>query len=133
MLLEDVQKYQAQNGKVGAFFRNPIGHGKTGFSCKILTLKHICFGNDKMKAENHRMISLNCAKTRSMKFSAELMMNRATWPIVECICIRLPMQPFDKCKESRGMPKDAKHSIYLNLLACQCIHLCLDNPNLRFT
>ena len=85
MLLEDVQKYQAQNGKVGAFFRNPIGHGKTGFSCKILTLKHICFGNDKMKAENHRMISLNCAKTRSMKFSAELMMNKAAWPIIEYI------------------------------------------------
>ena len=31
------------------------------------------------------------------------------------------------------MPEDAKHSIYLNLLACQCIHLCVANPDLRFS
>ena len=30
-------------------------------------------------------------------------------------------------RPSRGMPEDAKHSIYLNHLACQCIHLCLAN------
>ena len=38
----------------------------------------ICFDNDKTKAEKYRMYSFNCAKTRSMKFSAELMMKRAT-------------------------------------------------------
>ena len=46
--------------------------------------------------------------------------------------IKLPMHPFDQCKKSRGMPEDAKHSIYLHILACQCIHLCLANPNSRF-
>ena len=80
---------------------------------KISMLKHICFANEKMKPENHRMISLKCGKTRfsseyprcfvfykekylktapaaeggggAIKFSAELMVNRATWQIVECI------------------------------------------------
>ena len=32
--------------------------------CKVLMLKHICSANDKMKAEEHRMISLKCGKTR---------------------------------------------------------------------
>ena len=87
-------------------------------------------------------------------------MNKATCKIVEYICfvplkygqnklvshrsdffdshmeihrIKLPMHPFDQCKKGRGMPEDAKHSTYLNLLACQCIHLCLANPSSRFS
>ena len=141
-----------------------------------------------MKAEEHHMISLKCEKKQrffpeypryfvfnennkkapfaseggggAIEFSAELMVNRATCKIVECICfvplkygqnkvniaphrffdshmeihrIKLPMHPSDQCKKSRGMPEDAKHSIYLNILACQCIHLCLANPNSRFS
>ena len=69
-------------------------------------LKHICFANEKTKAEKHRMISLKCGKTRffseypsffgfynekylksapaaeggggAIQFSAEIMVNRAT-------------------------------------------------------
>ena len=76
-------------------------------------LKHICFANEKMKAEKHRMISFKCGKMRffseslgfllfyndkclnstpaaeggggAIQFSAEIMVNRATWRIVECI------------------------------------------------
>ena len=74
----------------------------------------MCFANEKMKAEKHRMISLRCGKTRlvpeylrnfgvynekylksapategggcAIQFSAELMGNRATCQIVACIC-----------------------------------------------
>ena len=77
-------------------------------------LKHICFAHEKMKAEKHCMISGKCGKTRvfseyprfvvfyhekylksapaaeggggAIKFSAEIMVNRVIWQIVECIC-----------------------------------------------
>ena len=76
-------------------------------------LKHICFANEKMKADKHRMISIKSGKAhffpeyplffavytekylksasaaeggvRSIQFSAEIMVNRATWRIVEYI------------------------------------------------
>ena len=35
-------------------------------------LKHICFANEKMKAEKHRMISLKCGKTRCYSEYARL-------------------------------------------------------------
>ena len=56
MLLETVQKYNAQMVNFEPFFRHPIGHCKTSF-CKFSMLKHICFANEKKKAEKHRMIS----------------------------------------------------------------------------
>ena len=75
-------------------------------------LKHICFANEKTKAANYRMISFKCGEFffpntlgflffineeylksapvakgggGAIQFSAEIMVNRATWRIVECI------------------------------------------------
>ena len=71
---------------------------------KVSMLKHICFANEKTKAEKHRMISLKCEKydfvpntlgrffimqnietAHPIQFSAEIMVKRATWRIVECM------------------------------------------------
>ena len=82
----------------------------------------------------------------AIQFSAEISVNRATWRIVEYIrFVHEEKQNFCRTawifvdfymrtnkatytplvRPSRGMPEDAKYSIYLHHLACQCIHLCL--------
>ena len=74
---------------------------------KLLNVFIFCIRNNRISVAPRRLFSIS-----------------STWRSIKS-------DTFADCSSCTFMGEDAKHSIYLNHLAVQCIHLCIANLNLR--